>query len=47
MSKNPFHFSVNAATGKPESCWDSKKKNKDLYKSGFIYIEGCFYNDMR
>ncbi len=47
VSDNPFATVVNPVTGKTEKCWDSKKKYKDIYKSGFFYIEGCFYNDMR
>jgi hypothetical protein len=47
VSKEPFSVSVNPSTGHPAYCWDEKKRNKDLYKSGFLFIEGCFYNDMR
>ena len=47
MSDNPFDTTKNPLTGKVEKMWDSRKKNKDVYKSGFIYIEGCFFNDTR
>ena len=47
ISDNPFSITTNPVTGKQERCWDSKKKNKEVYRSGFFFIEGCFYNDTR
>lgn len=47
VSENPFEMTMNPITGRMERIWESQRRNKDVYKSGFIYIEGCFYNDTR
>ena len=47
VSEAPFEVVKNPITDKVEKSWDSKKKNKEVYKSGFIFMEGCFYNDTR
>ena len=30
-----------------KSTKDNKATLRETYRSGFFYIEGCFYNDMR
>ncbi|TRY63218.1 hypothetical protein TCAL_10334 [Tigriopus californicus] len=41
------HFITQDVSDNPQDAQTSQKKSKDIYKSGFFYIEGCFYNDHR
>lgn len=41
------HFITQDVSDNPQEAQTNQKKTKTIYRSGFFYIEGCFYNDHR
>ena len=47
LIKCPVDYYVSGDVSDNPDKKTTSKRNKEEYRSGFFYIDGCFYNDMR